>query len=108
MKRWKQTVLGLSLFFFMTGCTMRLVDFTVISSKNVKVPTKATGQRVTGEDCVFVLFVPFGVPNMKEAIDRAIASAGGDYDALIDGVIYQNNYSFIIGEQCFKIEGTPI
>ncbi len=93
---------------FMAGCTMRIVDFTVISSKNVKVPTKARGQRVTGKDCTFVVFVPIGIPNMKEAIDRAIESGGGDYDALVDGVVYQDNYSFIIGQMCFRVEGTPI
>ena len=93
---------------FLAGCTMRMVDFTVISSKNVKVPTKVRGERVTGKDCIFVFFIPLGVPNMKEAIDRAIESAGGEYDALIDGVVYQDLYAFIIGQICFRVEGTPI
>ena len=39
---------------------------------------------------------------------RAIESAGGDYDALVDGVVYQVNQSFIVGRMCFKVEGTPI
>lgn len=85
---------------FLAGCTLRLVDFTVISSKNVKVPTKAKGERVKGEDCNF--FFP---PNMKEAIDRAIESAGHDYDALVDGVVYS---TWIPLYQCYEVEGTPI
>lgn len=88
------------------GCSTRLVDFTVISSKNVNVPTKQKGQRVTGEDCVFVFIsIPFGIPNMKEAIDRAIETAGPSYDALVDGVVYQTHNPF---QMCFKVEGTPI
>lgn len=92
----------------LSGCTIRMVDFTVISTKNVDVPTASKGTRVTGEDCVLVLVFPFGIPNMKEAIDRTIENAGGNYDALVDGVVYQVNHSFIIGQQCFRVEGTPI
>jgi hypothetical protein len=85
-----------------------MVDFTVISSKNVKVPSKARGSRVSAQDCVPVIFFPLGIPNMKEAIDRAIEGAGPDYDALVDGVVYQINQSFILGQLCYKVEGTPI
>lgn len=93
---------------FLTGCTIRIVDFTVISTKNVKVPTVAKGKRVTGEDCVVVFLFPLGIPNMKEAIDEAIEGAGPEYDALVDGVVYSINRSFLIGQTCYKVEGTPI
>lgn len=96
----KGVVVCCSLSLFLIGCTIRLVDFTVISSKNVSVPTKAAGKRVAGEDCAF-----FGIPNMKEAIDRAIESGGGNYDALVDGVLYEQDRFF---QRCFKVEGTPI
>ena len=99
-KRWKTLVVLCCSFIFLTGCTIRLTDFTAISTKNVKMPTKGKGKRVRGEDCS--AFVP---PNMKEAIDRAIEGAGGDYDALVDGVLYAENYFFYA---CFKVEGTPI
>jgi len=85
-----------------------MVDFTVISTKNVKVPSVAKGERVTGEDCIPVVLFPLGIPNMKEAIDRAIEKAGPEYDALIDGVVYQVNQSFLIGRICYRVEGTPI
>lgn len=95
-------------FVFFTGCTIRIVDFTAISTKNVKLPTKAKGKRVTGEDCVPVILFPLGVPNMKEAIDEAIESAGENYDALVDGVVYHINQSFLFGQICYRVEGTPI
>lgn len=97
-KVWKMALLCCGLVS-MAGCSMRLVDFTVISTKNVQV-AKAKGERVKGSDCAF-----FGVPNMKEAIDRAIQTSGGDYDALVDGVVYQKNFLFY---QCIEVEGTPI
>lgn len=106
-KAWKMVVVC-GCLIFLAGCTLRLVDFTVISSKNVSVPKAKSQQRVSAKDCVFVLFVPLGIPNMKEAIDRAIESAGGEYDALVDGVVYQDNWSFIVGQMCFRVEGTPI
>ncbi len=107
MKIW-QTIAVCCSFFILSGCTIRVVDFTVISTKNVKVPSVSKGSRVTGEDCIPVIFVPLGIPNMKEAIDRAIESAGPEYDALVDGVVYRHNYSFIFGQVCIAVEGTPI
>lgn len=103
-KSWKMVgVCGC--LIFLAGCTLRLVDFTVISTKNVQVP-KAKSQRVDGKDCNLV---PFSMPNMKEAVDRAIESAGGDYDALVDGVVYAQNIWLVIGTwTCYTIEGTPI
>lgn len=98
MKGWRLLVGGAVLFAF-TGCTARLVDFTIISTKNVKVPQTGRGARVMGKDCSF-----FGVPNIKEALDKAIEGAGPDYDALVDGVLYQSVF-FV---KCFKVEGTPI
>jgi hypothetical protein len=106
-KVWKLVAAGF-VFIFFTGCTIRIVDFTAISTKNVKLPTKAKGKRVTGEDCVPVFLFPLGVPNMKEAIDEAIESAGENYDALVDGVVYHINQSFLVGRMCYKVEGTPI
>lgn len=93
---------------FLTGCTVRVVDFTMISTKNLRVPTKERGPRTTGESCVFVFFIPLGAINMKEAIDNAIENAGPEYDALVDGVVYNVNKSFIIGQICIKVEGTPV
>lgn len=98
-KAWKMVIFWCSLIF-LVGCATRVIDFTVISSKNVQVPSKGRGQRVEGSDCTFL--VP---PNMKEALDRAIESSGGNYDALVDGVVYFNSFWLY---SCYKVEGTPI
>lgn len=83
------------------GCATRWIDYTVISTKNVQV-SKVKGERVRGKDCS-----PWSIfdANVKEAIDRAIESAGGDYDALVDGVIYARNLPFY---HCIEVEGTPV
>ncbi len=102
-------VLCLSLVF-LAGCTQRIVDFTVISTKNVRVPSTEKGSRSVGEDCaLMILGIPTGIPDMEEAIDRAIEYGGRDMDALIDGVVYATFwYAFVVAESCYKVEGTPI
>ena len=96
-----------------SGCTMRLIDFTVISSKNVTLNAPQAPNRTTGRDCVdLLLFIPINgrlQPNLKEAVDRAIEAAGTGYDALIDGVVDQETlFTYIYNRACFIVEGTPI
>ncbi|MCU0843520.1 MAG: hypothetical protein MUC76_01175 [Spirochaetes bacterium] len=100
MKKLLVLVVLLVFAFSFSACTYRLVDFTVISSKNTAVKGKV-GKRVKGSDgrCVFG-----GPPNMKEAIDRAIQQQPGA-DALIDGVLYMKVYPYY---QVYEIEGTAI
>ncbi len=101
-------LIGAFLLLVLNGCTQRIIDFTVISSKNVTMNVDKTAQRVQGKDEVVVFVIPFGVPNLKEAVDRAIESAGPGYDALIDGVVSYYQYAFIVGVMGYKVEGTPI
>ena len=105
------TVLAVSL----TGCTMRLVDFTIISTKNVDLSRAATfkrasDKRVEGKDSVsIIIFIPTGVPNVKEAIDRAIESVPGAV-ALLDGVVSEHYWyiPYIYGKDTYVVEGTPL
>ena len=65
---------GCILFFAaaasMTGCTQRIGDFTIISSKNVNVSANR-GDRVKGESCVYIILgIPTGVPDLKSAVDK--------------------------------------
>ncbi len=97
-----KTILAVSMcavLFLSTACTTRLVDFTVISSKNCDVKGKKM-QRVKGSDGTCALMVP----NMKEAIDRAIESQPGA-DALVDGVVYYKSYYLY---HAYEVEGTAI
>jgi hypothetical protein len=102
--------IAIILVMTLCGCTTRMIDFTVLSSKNteMRVPDAAKGERVRGMDSVPVIFVPIGMPSIKEAVDRAIEKAGPGYDALIDGVLYYKNLSFIFGTVQYTVEGTPI
>jgi len=72
-----------------TSC--RLVDFTVISSKNVILDVKKDTPRVSAWGWT-----------IKDALDNAIEKAGPGYDALIDGVI---SHGVLAG---FRVKGTPI
>jgi hypothetical protein len=101
----KKTNLFLSLIvgmFLATSCNQRLLDFTVISSKNVtlRLPDDAKGPRTTGKDLKTCT-----APQLKAAVDKAIETAGPGYDALIDGVVFQRNELFRAG---WVVEGTPI
>jgi len=103
---------SLIFIFLLSGCVSRVLDFTVVSSKNVELKIKDTakGSRVTGKDhSLWILFIPTGSANLKEAVDRAIESAGPGYDALIDGVIYSEFYFFLLASKVgYKVVGTPI
>lgn len=105
---------GVGLLTLLTGCTQRVTDFTIISTKNVDISALATakraGNRITGEDLVHVIiFIPTGVPNLKEAIDRTIESTPGAV-ALVDGVVYFRSWMIplLYGQSAYIVEGTPL
>ena len=100
--------------WFAIGCTTRLTDFTIISTKNLDLSRGASfkrgGGRVEGEDKVHIIvFIPTGTPNMKEAIDRAIESVPGAV-ALVDGVVSSHAWyiPYIYGQSRYLVEGTPL
>ena len=74
------------------SCTQRILDFTLVSSKNIDMSKAASfvkgNTRVKGVDMVhIIIFIPTGAINIKEAVDKAIESTPGCV-ALLDGVIY--------------------
>lgn len=107
--------IGLSLVgLICNGCTTRMVDFTAISTKNVDWSKAAmfnrAPRRVEGKDTAhIIIFIPTGIPNMKEAIDRAIESQPGGV-ALVDGVVYSKFWwiPYIYGQSSYVVEGTPL
>lgn len=114
MKRLFVFIIVFFLCSVFTSCSHRLIDFTVISSKNVDLSQMAKfqrgSQRVEGIDKVhIILFIPTGTPNAKEALDKAIESIPGAV-ALVDGVITQKFWwiPYIYGQSYFVVEGTPI
>jgi hypothetical protein len=96
------------------GCTNRLIDFTVISSKNIEWSRaneyRRANKRVEGVDMKqIIIIIPTGVPNAKQALDRAIESIPGAV-ALVDGVL-TNKYwyiPYIYGQSSYIVEGTPL
>lgn len=65
----------------LTSCSYRLGDFTIISTKNYNMALKYKEVgRYDGMDLVFVLFgIPFGKPNIENAVDEAIQKGNGVY-----------------------------
>jgi len=106
-------VMFLFVAFLLGGCTTRIFDFTIVSTKNVdlsKMGTYERGrQRVEGEDYVYwILDIPLGIPNLKEAIDRAIEVTPGAV-ALVDGVAYSKFWwALLVARSSYVVEGTPI
>ena len=65
-----------------SACTTRLVDFTIISTKNLDLSKGASFERgrarVEGVDRVYIIvLIPTGTPNMKEAVDRRSSRCRG-------------------------------
>lgn len=105
---------ALSAACLFASCSQRLVDFTVISTKNVPLTDEApnlqkANSRVKGTDAkLTILFVPLGIPNMKDAIDKAIEKYPGAV-ALTDGVVYSKGWTaLIVGQSKYVVEGTPL
>lgn len=106
-------ILSMTAILF-SSCSHKVLDFTLISSKNVDLSKAASflrgKNRVEGKDKVhWIIIIPTGTVNIKEAIDRAIESTPGCV-ALLDGVIYTKFWwiPYIYGQQSATIEGTPL
>ena len=86
----------------LSSCSTRLVDFTIISSKNHSLNLdKTKGERVVANDNGFL-----GIgTSIKDAMDKALQSVGPEYDLLVDGVVKYNSYFFVSG---YKVEGTAV
>jgi hypothetical protein len=105
-------VAGLVFLVLFTGCSQRVIDFTIISSKNVDLSKAANFKRGTArvegiDSKPIIFFIPMGTPNTKEAVDRAIESVPGAV-ALTDGVITYKYFVFIFGKMSYVVEGTPL
>ena len=106
-----QMILALLLFAGLAGlegCSTRLGDFSVLSTKNVDVTGLRPGDRFSGEDCVGYLFamIPLGEVNWKNAMDQALERGKGD--VMVDVVLTAKGWMipYIFGQQCIEITGT--
>jgi hypothetical protein len=100
-----------SLLALGAGCTHRVADLTVVSSKNVDLyPLDLRGGRpqinVRGVDGRWwFFFLPLGgEPNVEEALDDALKNGVGDL--MTDAVLYQRFWTvFFMSRGEFIIEG---
>ena len=91
----------LALITFFSSCSVRLVDFTVISSKNHSLKFELTNAKtVEGMEMKF-----FSTATIKGALDNALENAGPGYDLLIDGVLYARSGFFMSG---YTVKGTAV
>ena len=97
---------------YMSGCTTHLTDLSMISNKNVslnkvdidKLPQK---KNVEGEDLKFVfLFIPFGQPTLKGALNDALEKGHGDL--MIDASVSTTGWWFLVGQTGLKIKGDVV
>ncbi|WP_224959401.1 hypothetical protein [Geomonas subterranea] len=107
-------ILLLMMSMFLFGCTSRITDFTILSTKSMDLSRSAefvrTEKRVEGEDTKYIIvIIPTGIPNVKESVDRAIENEPGAV-ALLDGVIEHEAFYFpyIFGFETFRAKGTPL
>lgn len=104
MKSYKFSIVALFLtaLISFSSCSHRLVDFTVISSKNHSLKIDLSqGKQVEGSS---MGFLGLGA-SIKDAMDKALQSAGPEYDLLVNGVVRVNDY-FLFGG--YKVTGTAI
>jgi hypothetical protein len=96
-----------------TGCSVRVADLTLVSTKNIDLSDTQLdarkGQRYKGEDCRFILLslIPLGFPNMEEAVDKALEQGHGN--VMVDEVTEYENIWVVLGTiSCIKVEGTVL
>ncbi len=91
---------GLLLLLLASGCTTRIADLTLASSKNIPHRFEVLAEDVEGRDCasiLMLLFIPIPLgsfqPSFEEAMDRAIGTVPGGN--LMTNVAISNE-SFVI------------
>ncbi|HYM21382.1 MAG TPA: hypothetical protein VEW28_10330 [Candidatus Kapabacteria bacterium] len=90
------------------GCTTRIGDFTVISTKNCDVA--AGGKYIKkgsfeGDDmALMIIVIPTGFPNLKTAVDKCIEAGDGD---LITNAVLSSKFwwAVLVGSSGYEVKG---
>ena len=90
------------LFISLSSCTTRLVDFTVISTKNTNMIVDRENAKQTNGKASYFLGIGF---NLKDGIDDALENAGTKYDMLVDGVVSYQRIPFV---DVIKVKGLAV
>jgi hypothetical protein len=96
-----------------SGCTARLADLTLVSTKNIDLSNAqldvTKGKRAKGEDCKLIFLFTWGLPNLEAAVDKALEKGNGN--VMIDQVTYYKLFTIVllpIGQACLEVEGTVL
>ena len=105
----KKLLIAFASLIILSGCTQRIGDFTVASTKNMDLNNSDIfiADRVEGNDTKPIILFPLGIPSMKEATDQAIEKdrcAVG----LSDVTITSGFFSFFVGAVWYDVEGNLI
>lgn len=86
----------------LSSCSQRLVDFTVISSKNHSINFDLDQGKATSGQSMGVFSMG---SNIKDAMDKALENAGPQYDIIVNGVVRAKTYFFYGG---YVVDGTAV
>ena len=113
LKKFMGVFLVLTCLFAM-GCTSTIGDFTLLTSKNINLANfsatdeLASSEVVVGEDSADIICIfPTGIPNLKEAVDRAIEK---NDSRLLTNVRLKYSFfyiPYIYGQEKYTVEGNP-
>ncbi len=112
MKSKLALVLLSATMIFLTGCSCRVADMSIITTKNInlnevnldKLPQR---KNVVGKDSnLWVTFIPFGYPQLEDAVDDALNKGNGD--VMIDAVIHSTSWWFLLGQDTISVKGTVV
>jgi hypothetical protein len=104
--------LGLIAALACAGCSVRLGDMSVLTTKGVSLDgvnldTLPQRRNIEGEDMPWlILFFPLGIPHLETAVDDALAR--GDGDVMLDAVITSEGWWFLVGRSGLKVRGTVV
>ncbi len=116
MNSLKTASLCLAALALLPSCTTRLLDLTVTSSKNIDLNNKegyvvSNNARTRGSDTQHIIFCfPLGMPDVREAMDKAIEKNGNNAVALSNMTLESTWWwiPFIYGQLTYTVEGDPI
>lgn len=96
-----------------SACSIRTADMTLMSTRivnldHVDLDKLPTTRRVVGEDKRWIiLFIPLGLPHLKDAVDQALDKGNGDL--MTDAVVHQGGWTAILfGQTSLTVEGDVV
>jgi len=92
-----------------SGCAFRMGDLQIVSDKNVAINPEPIKRGVEGSSCIYFLLglIPVNgiVPNVEEAMDRAMEKTP-EGNILTDVAVYSDVvYAILFSSSCLRVKG---